>query len=319
MAMTRTTATIAICTRDRARLLEDCLVSILADRSHIEREVVVVDNASSDSTGAVVRRVAEQASIPVRLVQERSVGHSHARNAAVAAAEGGLLLFTDDDVLVDDGWADALAAPFADAEVGAAAGRILPLWPATPPPWLDGPHATLLTLTDHGETSRRLGEGEHPVGANMAVRLDIARAQAFDPALGHRGHRRNGYDEIRFMNGLRARHAIAYAADAVVRHRIEAERMSLDWMRAAFFDLGVGLARSERSEGKALPSLPRRAVRAARVCRGTRSRRLENERTERRGPETWEELHGYMWSGKHAEMLLGRIPALVDRVGGLLA
>jgi glycosyltransferase involved in cell wall biosynthesis len=303
-------ASIIVCTRNRAQLLRGCLESLLADTSAIDREVVVVDNGSTDETRDLVARY------PVRYVREERLGHSNARNAGIAAATGSLLFFTDDDVVVQPGWADALAAPFEDPSVGAAAGRILPRWLEAPPSWLDGPHARLLTLIDFGGESRLLGAGELPIGANMAVRRELARP--FDPALGHQRGRRHGHDEFHFMARIRETHAIGYAADAVVFHCIEPERMELDWLRTAFVDLGVGLGRQERVDGVALPALPRRAVRVLRILRGTNRIRRANENAARTAAGTWNELYGYMWLGKHVEMLFGRWPRLAEKVGDLV-
>ncbi|HET7568447.1 MAG TPA: glycosyltransferase family A protein [Gaiellaceae bacterium] len=311
-------ATIVVPTRDNAAVVEETVRSVLADGSALERELVVVDNGSRDDTGERVERLAAGAPFPVRLVREPEPGSSPARNAGVAAAQGELILFVDDDVLVADGWADALAAPFSDPAVGLVGGRILPLWPAEPEPWLNGPHSTRLTLHDFGPDDRALAPDELPVTANLGVRASLLAGleHPFPLALGNHGPRSFGQEDYHLVRLVRATHEVRYAAGAVVHHRISRERMTLHWMRGTFFDMGVGLARSEREERAPRPSLPRRAVRAVRVCAGVRRRRRANDRRERLGPETWEELSGCMWAGKHVEMLLGRYPRLRDLVRG---
>lgn len=316
-----TEITIIVCTRNRAGLLRDCLRSILDDGSLLEREVVVVDNGSVDDTPHVVAALAADAPCPLRLVSEPRLGLAHARNAGTTAARGRLLLFTDDDVLVEPGWTDALAAPFADPAVGAVAGRILPLWPFEPPAWLDGPHAQLLTLIDYGPEPRQLEESETPLGASMAVRAEIARSfdPPFDPRLGHAGTRRIAHEEYHFMNRVRGTHALAYAPAAVANHRVAAERIDLEFMRRTFLELGVGLARRERLEGQPLPGVAVRLVRAWRTLAGARRCIRQNERRARTGGATWDELYGLMWAGKHLEMLLGRFPRLANRLTLLVA
>lgn len=308
--------TIAVCTRNRAQLLEGCLRSLARDRSSVERELVVVDNGSTDATRAVVEAAERTTPFPVRYVSEPRPGQSHARNAAVERASGSLIAFTDDDVVVEDGWGDAIAAPFADPAVGAVAGRILPLWPSEPPSWLHGPHATLLTLIDYGDEPRVL-EVEPPLGANMAVRVDVARAfaPAFDPSLGHRPGLRLAHEEVHFVNRVRETHTVVYAPEAVVRHVIEPERMQLPYLRRAFFQLGLGLGRRERLERAERPDIARRLVRALRLWRGARSMTRRNDGGERTGSSTWDELHAYMWAGRHVELLLGRTPRLTSYIG----
>lgn len=313
--------TVVVCTRDNPALLRDCLDSILADGSRVARELVVIDNGSHPDTAAVARELADRGGeVAVRYVREPAVGHSHARNRGVAEARGELVLFTDDDVIVAPGWTDAVAAGFDEPAVGAVGGRILPEWPVEPPAWLNGPHAELLTLIDYGADHRVFAAGEHPLGANMAVRTSLARSfdPPFDTRLGHRGHRRMAHEEVHLMNRVRETHLLAYRADAVVSHRVARERMDLGFMRRTFFELGVGLGRRERLEGTPRLTLPVRLVRAWRTFTGAVRAARRNDRAPRAGQETWEELYALMWAGKHVEMLLGRFPRLTDGVTRLL-
>lgn len=319
--MTAVTASIVVCTRNNASLLRDCIVSILADRSVTPREIVVVDNGSTDDTAAVVAEFATaQDNVAVRHVIEPIVGLSHARNRGVAEARGELVLFTDDDVLAAPGWVDAVAAGFDDPEVGAVGGRIVPDWPVAPPAWLNGPHAELLTLIDYGADHRVFAAGEHPLGANMAVRTTLVRSfdPPFDPRLGHRGDRRMAHEEVHLMNQIRETHVLAYRADAIVAHRVARDRMDLGFMRRTFFELGVGLGRRERLEGAPRLSLPVRIVRAWRTFTGAVRAAKRNDRAPRAGAETWEELYALMWAGKHLEMLFGRFPRFTDGLTSLL-
>jgi len=311
-------ATIVVPTRDQASLLEACLASLLADRSSVEREVIVVDNGSSDGTSDVVARLAADAPFPVRVIAEPQLGSSQARNAGVRAAGGEALLFVDDDVTVEDGWADALVRGLDDPSVGLVGGRIFPAWPEPPPPWLEnGPHKGVLALADFGPQDRLLVDpAERPYSANMALRASVARE--LDPPfaldLGHHGGRRFGYEDFNLVDRVRAGHGIAYAAGAVAHHRVDPRRMTLAWLRCTFFDMGIGLARSERSSGVRYPLLPQRAARAFRTFRTTQALKGANDGAERTGPETWEELYAYMWTGKHVETLLGRFPRTRDFV-----
>lgn len=311
-------ASVVIPTRNRAASLSGCLESILSDSSAAELEIIVVDNGSTDETHTVVSAAADASRRhEIRHVVEEETGSSAARNRGVAEAGGDVILFTDDDVLVADGWADGLIAGFAEAGVGAVGGRILPSWASPPPAWMNGPHAELLTLIDYGLDSRLLAADEPPLSANMAVRADVLRqfSPPFDTRLGHRGDRRMAHEEVHLINRVReAGHSIAYRADAVAYHRVAPERMNLDFMRSTIMDLGRGLAKREHIEGVAQLTIPVRAVRTWRTCRAARRLRRSSERGTRFGPETWDELYAYMWAGKHIEMLLGRAPLAADLV-----
>ncbi|HEX4199421.1 MAG TPA: glycosyltransferase family 2 protein [Caulobacteraceae bacterium] len=76
----------------------------------VKLELVVVDNDQIPSAAGVARALAEAAPFPVRYVHEPAAGVANARNAGLAAAEGGLIAFLDDDEEAPAGWLAALIA-----------------------------------------------------------------------------------------------------------------------------------------------------------------------------------------------------------------
>ncbi len=80
-----------------------CLDSILKaiKNAPYSCEIVVVNNASVDNTVAVVEDWQSKNDIAVRFITEPRKGVSYARNTAIAAASGRLLVFTDDDCRLD--------------------------------------------------------------------------------------------------------------------------------------------------------------------------------------------------------------------------
>jgi glycosyltransferase involved in cell wall biosynthesis len=81
---------------NQARFLADAIESVLA-QCYPRREVLVVDDGSTDTTGAVARRY------PVRYLWQPNAGLASARNAGIAATGGALLAFLDaDDRLLPD-------------------------------------------------------------------------------------------------------------------------------------------------------------------------------------------------------------------------
>lgn len=84
----------------RPEALRSTLEALVAlDFPPDEYEVVVVDDGSADSTGDVVRSFTDR-SPRVRYVEQPNSGVATARNNGAAAAEGELLIFLDDDILV---------------------------------------------------------------------------------------------------------------------------------------------------------------------------------------------------------------------------
>ena len=60
---------------------------------------------------------------------------SRARNHGISEARGEVIVFTDDDVTIPDGWLAALLAPFADPECAGVGGAVTPIWESDVPPW----------------------------------------------------------------------------------------------------------------------------------------------------------------------------------------
>jgi GT2 family glycosyltransferase len=88
-------------------------------------EIVVASDGSDDATVQIARGYAERG---VRTLALERVGKADALNAAVSAAAGEIVVFTDANSMFEPGALRALVAPFADPEVGGVAGdqRYLP-------------------------------------------------------------------------------------------------------------------------------------------------------------------------------------------------
>lgn len=112
-------ASIVICTRQRPQDLAACLAGIAAEIT-AGREVIVVDNGPDAET-----RAASEAAGALYVVEPRP-GLSRARNAAIAAATGDVVIFVDDDVRPEPGWADALLRRFDVEDVSLVCGLVLP-------------------------------------------------------------------------------------------------------------------------------------------------------------------------------------------------
>lgn len=104
----------------------ECLTALQRiDYPEARREIVVVDNASTDRTAELVHQ------FPVRCVREETRGPSQARNRGILESRGEIVAFTDADCIVTRGWLKALVLPFREPDVGGVAGEILPYPPRT--------------------------------------------------------------------------------------------------------------------------------------------------------------------------------------------
>lgn len=117
-------ASLIICTRNRAMQLRKCLASVARLNFSGDRELVLVDNASSDETETVIHEFAASAAFPVIAVYEANPGLGRARNAGLAAASGEVVAFIDDDCYPREDYLDRILEAFALPGLGYLGGAI---------------------------------------------------------------------------------------------------------------------------------------------------------------------------------------------------
>lgn len=226
---------VAICTWNRATLLDRTLLELQKLRipHEDEWELLVVNNNSTDATGEVLDQHA--ASLPLRQLVEPKQGQCHARNCALQAADGELLVWTDDDVLVDREWLAAYADAFRRwPDAGYFGGPIRPWYETPPPRWIVDNAAMLegmLVVRELGCEERRFGRGEGPFGANMAFPMPVAKANPFDPAFGLVGNNSVRGDETQVIERLlKAGEFGVWTPTALVNHYVPAGRLTKKYL-----------------------------------------------------------------------------------------
>jgi len=202
----------------------------LAELRGAEGELLVVDNASSDGTPALVEELARRHAPRLRAVREPRLGLSVARNRALAAAAGEVVVFLDDDAVPRAGWLAALAQPYRAREVACVGGPVRLYFPEPPPPWLVPELHPTFSAFDLGGEPRRLryGHDDYPYGANISFRTAAARAAGgFCASLGVRGAVELLHEETDLCYRLeRDGGAVEYAPDAIVDHWVPPERLT---------------------------------------------------------------------------------------------
>ncbi|MGW7363126.1 glycosyltransferase [Streptomyces sp. NPDC054841] len=238
---------VVVGTRERADRLARALDSLLA-QDHPDFEIVVVDNAPvTDATRDLVEH---KYGDRVRYACEPVPGLAAAHNRGVAAADGAVIAFTDDDVVADPHWLTALAAPFADdPRIGCATGLILPARLTTP---------AQILLESHGGFAKGFAPrtydparppadeplfpftaGRFGSGANMAFRARALKAVGgFDPATGTGTPARGGDDLYAFARILADGHRLRYTPDALIWHH---HRETPQDLRNQAYGYGAGL------------------------------------------------------------------------------
>ena len=198
--------------------------------------------ACACSNSAVMISVMARA-FPVTYLVEPRAGLNWARAAGARAASGDVVIYTDDDVVVETGWADAMRAPFAEPSVAAVTGLVLPLELETEAQELFelryGGFGRGFVRREFTATSHRpLAAGQVGAGAAMAFRRSVLLAhRPFDVELDAGTAARSGGDTYAMYLLLAAGHRVVYTPEAVSWHR---HRRTMEELRAQLYGYGVG-------------------------------------------------------------------------------
>jgi glucosyl-dolichyl phosphate glucuronosyltransferase len=180
----------------------------------------VIDNASTDGTAELVKS-SVVGGLTVRYVYEPRQGQSFARNAALAAARGRIIMFTDDDVRPPRDWIEGMCVPLLEGLAYAVAGGVR-IAPHLMRPWMGWRHRAWLASTD------TIAPDSPPVmiGANMAFSKEVLRkVPAFDTELGPGAA--GFHDETLFSFQLKlAGYKIVSAFGVSVEHHFDESRLT---------------------------------------------------------------------------------------------
>lgn len=234
---------VILCTFNRCATLNQALESVLASEmpDSTTWEVLVVDNNSTDQTREVVENVRVRYPKKVRYLFEGTQGLSRARNAGIECAQGDVIVFVDDDVIVDRGWLRALTSLFLDGRWSGGGGPVLPRWTQKPPKWLPGPSRyglAPLAMFDPGLPAGPLQEP--PFGANMAFRREMfAKYGGFRTDLGRCGSNMLSNEDTEFGKRLlTGGERLGFEPVAVVYHPVQANRLRRSYFLAWWYDKG---------------------------------------------------------------------------------
>jgi GT2 family glycosyltransferase len=210
---------IIIATHARPESLARLIASLAPQLRKGEHELFVAENGTP-SPAAIDQSSCNTGAEIIHLYEART-GKCRVQNRAIAAARGKIIACLDDDLVVADGYVEAVERFFAaHPEFAAMKGRILP---AEDPIAKAGAMAPYLDLpiADHGD---REIEVRGVLGANMAFRATaLQQVGPFDERLGPgaAGHE----EETEISQRLRrAGLHIGYAPQALVWHEVDASR-----------------------------------------------------------------------------------------------
>jgi GT2 family glycosyltransferase len=257
----RATVVICVYTEKRWDDIVAAVGSVLAQDVRAAEVLVVVDH-----NPALLDRTRAEFGEDVRVLPNaHRQGLSGARNTAVAAASGDVVVFLDDDAAARPGWLRALLTPYADPDVAAVGGVAHPRFPDSRPGLLptggSGADATgeldwIVGCTYTGQPTAR-SEVRNLMGCNMSVRREVfARVGGFAEDLGRIGRNPLGCEETELCIRIRQSYArmgrdarIVFEPAAQVDHRVSGDRVRWTYLRRRSWSEGLSKAAVSRLVG----------------------------------------------------------------------
>lgn len=211
------------------------------------QEIIVV----VDHNPALMEQARSTFSNVILLENRETQGLAGARNTGIAAAQGDIIAFLDDDAVAKPDWLQVLSTGYRDQAVAGVGGVLEPLWPNGRPAWFPDEFDWVV-----GCTYRGLPEEAAPIrnliGANMSFRREVFNEVKFYSGIGHNGSRPFGGSDPDFCIRVTQRwpeQIFLYEPKAHVYHHVDAKRTRWNYFCLRCYNEGLSKALLTRRVG----------------------------------------------------------------------
>ncbi|MFM7636974.1 MAG: glycosyltransferase [Crocinitomicaceae bacterium] len=243
--------TVAICTYNRERYLNQLFDSILGQTIEKNRfEVILVNNNSPGNTKELFSTFCtNNPEIEAVYNEETNQGLSFARNKAISLAKAPLITFLDDDAFIDKAYLEKCVDVFSqNPKVEAVGGKILLHYESTIPTWENKYLNSLLGYFNLGHEAFQFAKNNYPRGSNMTFKIDVFdKVGSFNTALGRTDKSMIGGEEKELFDRIyQANLDVMYDPQIIVYHCVPVERTTSEFIRRQ----AIGAGMSERVRTK---------------------------------------------------------------------
>jgi glycosyltransferase involved in cell wall biosynthesis len=233
--------TILVCTHNRSDLLRGALESLEQQSLPRDRfEVLVVDNASTDDTQAVVAACAARGRVDIRCVHEAELGLDAARNRGVREAKGEIIACLDDDARARQDWAAEVLEGFRRHDAAILGGRVDLMWNDPRPAWFSDVLLRYLIHCDYGREVVAVSSPPWLYGTNVAYRKSLfEKIGLFRLDLDRKGASLMGGGDTELFQRAHLRgYRLLYLPSLVVSHLVPVFRLTRAFFRERLFYSG---------------------------------------------------------------------------------
>lgn len=220
---------VIVCTYNRPEKLKNTLMSITNQSLRSELyEVIVVNNG--DELPSEIQNICKS-NKNFKIITEKRIGLSYARNKGATIAKGRYLFYIDDDAEADRLLLEKVFQDFRKyKDVGIIGGQIILKTPDPKPDVvLSGKEALWSEYTVQYKKYREITKQyEFPFGANFSVNHHVFdQIGGFDEGYGRKGHDYAGGEETAMcFKVLNSGYKIGIEPGAVVYHYVDEDRFS---------------------------------------------------------------------------------------------
>jgi len=242
---------VIIPTYNNCKLLKKALISLRNQTFiHNNFEIIVVDNASTDDTAAIVKQFqVENNDLLVKYFYEPIPGLLSGRHRGIKESCGELLCFIDEDIQADKDWLVAIYETFKTTDVQLVTGKNLPNYESKPPEWLNnmwnknvfGINCGELSLIDFGAEEIDI-PARFVWGLNYSIRRSaVLQLGGFNPDAvppNYQKYQGDGESGLSFkaeQKGYKAR----YNPKIIVHHFVSNQRMTKKYFCKRYYYQGV--------------------------------------------------------------------------------
>lgn len=237
---------IVICCHNSASRLPQTLLH-LAQQSvsnDVQWEIILVDNASTDSTATIASDLWVDKSISLRVVSEPKLGLNNARVKGVAEANYEIVCFVDDDNWVCPNWVQTISEIMTQyPDVGACGGYIEAVSDTKIPKWF----STFQQYYAVGAQSEQTGDVTWTRGVLWGAGLAIRKSawfSLFDSGFhllceDRKGESLSSCGDSELCLALRSMGwKLWYDSRLTMKHFIPSQRLTWEYLRRLFRGLG---------------------------------------------------------------------------------
>lgn len=235
---------VIICTYNRDKYIYNVLKSLAENTLSKEQyEIVLIDNNCTDNTKNECKRfVQDFPNVIFRYFEEKNQGLSYARNRGIKESQGDILVYVDDDAVVNNEYLQTYSNFFNQyVDIDAAGGAIIPRYETSEPDWMSHYTKVLITCYKyHGDIIREFPKNDFPSGGNAAYRASVfEKVGLFNVELGRKGDSLVGAEEKDIFDkmttlGMR----FFYLPNAILYHLIPEKKLTKDYFDRLTYSIG---------------------------------------------------------------------------------